>query len=266
MLAVLQQPPGNEPYTRAPRIAPYITNDVLLRVNNQLAELSRRDDECLCGWGVQASLGRVVAALTGAPPPSTMEDALHWGNGMQSRARAFAIRLTTKHAGANRSRAARARMVDDAEKLYICPFRGTPDRPSDDILAAGLQSQPQPVPPPTSTTPVPVQSARKRAHVVLLEPGQMVISSAEYEAWHAEQGTRQGTRHEADTMRMAAWEKDVKIRKLRAEIDAEAARADAAERDAAEAALGRVVAGYRSQGIHHCDCLDARNSFVQSLL
>ena len=32
VLAVLQQPPGNEPYTRAPRIAPYITNDVLLRV------------------------------------------------------------------------------------------------------------------------------------------------------------------------------------------------------------------------------------------
>ena len=135
VLSVVEQPPENEPRTRAPLIAPYITNDVLRRVNNMLAPLGA---ERMSGWGLQASLGRVVAALTGAPPPSTMEDALHWGNGMQNRVRDFANRLSTTHARANRSKVRTYWKTVDEEKLYICPFRGTPDRPSDAVLAAVL--------------------------------------------------------------------------------------------------------------------------------
>ena len=81
VLAVVQQAHGSEPRARAPLIAPFITLALLLRVNNMIAPLGA---ECTSGWGLQASLGRAVAALTGAPPPSTKEDAAHMGNCMQA--------------------------------------------------------------------------------------------------------------------------------------------------------------------------------------
>ena len=74
VLAAVQSAPGNEPQRRAPLLAPFMTNETLLRVNNILAPLG--PDE-MGGWRLQASLGRAVAALTGAPPPATMEDARH---------------------------------------------------------------------------------------------------------------------------------------------------------------------------------------------
>ena len=59
------QEPGDEPRgPRTPLLAPFITNDVLLRVNNILAPLDKAQRG---GWGLQAALGRAVAALTGAP-------------------------------------------------------------------------------------------------------------------------------------------------------------------------------------------------------
>ena len=49
--------------------------------------LSPLDDAERGGWGLQAALGRAVAALTGAPRAAYMEDARHEGNAMQARAR-----------------------------------------------------------------------------------------------------------------------------------------------------------------------------------
>ena len=94
VLAAVQSAPDNEPQRRAPLLAPFMTNETLLRVNNILAPLGVDERG---GWRLQASLGRAVAALTGAPPPATMEDAQHWGDAMQSRVSAFSRRLRTKH-------------------------------------------------------------------------------------------------------------------------------------------------------------------------
>ena len=235
ILAIVQQPPGNEPRTRAPLLAPYITNEMLRRTNNVLADLN---GERMSGWGLQASFGRVVAALTGAPPPSTMEDATHWGNAMQRAVSHFTNRLRTKHARANSSRVKTYWKKVDEEKLYICQYRGTPDRPSDAVLAAGLQSQPQPVPPSTSTKQVPVQSAPKRGAVHLVQIGsdQIVMSLQQEAALRAEASDRDASQHKADTMASHANENASKVRKLAEKMDVETARADAAEENVAEAA------------------------------
>ena len=212
-------------------LAPYITNEMLRRINNVLADL---DDERMSGWGLQASLGRVVAALTGAPPPSTMEDARHWGNAMQSAVSNFTNRLRTTHARANSSNVKTYWKTVDEEKLYICPYRGTPDRPSDAVLAAGLQSRPQPVPPPTSTKQVPVQSAPKR-RLVALEPDQIVMSLQQEAELRAEASARDAGYQKRDSMALKAIESESKAAKLQHDMDVETARADAAEQEAAEA-------------------------------
>ena len=65
------QEPGDEPRRpRTPLLAPFITHDVLLRVNNSLTPL---DDAERGGWRLQAALGRAVAALTGATRAACME-------------------------------------------------------------------------------------------------------------------------------------------------------------------------------------------------
>ena len=67
VMSIVQEPPGSEPDRRQPVFAPFITNEQLRRVHNLLATLDVDDD--MSGWGLQASLGWTVAALTGAPPP-----------------------------------------------------------------------------------------------------------------------------------------------------------------------------------------------------
>ena len=76
-MALVGQKPGDEPcHSRTPLLAPFITHDVLLRVNNSLTPLN---DAERGGWGLQAALGRAVAALTGATRAACMEDARHEG-------------------------------------------------------------------------------------------------------------------------------------------------------------------------------------------
>ena len=76
-MALVGQKPGDERcHSRTPLLAPFITHDVLLRVNNSLPPLNNAERG---GWGLQAALGRAVAALTGAPRAACMEDARHEG-------------------------------------------------------------------------------------------------------------------------------------------------------------------------------------------
>ena len=85
-MTVVGQEPGNERSgSRTPLLAPFITHDVLLRVNNSLPPLNNAERG---GWGLQAALGRAVAALTGAPRAACMEGTPGTrGNAMQARAR-----------------------------------------------------------------------------------------------------------------------------------------------------------------------------------
>jgi len=84
-MALVGQKPGDEPcHSRTPLLAPFITHDVLLRVNNSLTPLN---DAERGGWGLQAALGRAVAALTGATRRRAWRTPGTRGNAMQARAR-----------------------------------------------------------------------------------------------------------------------------------------------------------------------------------
>ena len=84
-MALVGQKPGDERcHSRTPLLAPFITHDVLLRVNNSLTPLN---DAERGGWGLQAALGRAVAALTGATRRRAWRTPVTRGNAMQARAR-----------------------------------------------------------------------------------------------------------------------------------------------------------------------------------
>jgi hypothetical protein len=84
-MALVGQKPGDERcHSRTPLLAPFITHDVLLRVNNSLPPLNNAERG---GWGLQAALGRAVAALTGAPRRRAWSTPGTRGNAMQARAR-----------------------------------------------------------------------------------------------------------------------------------------------------------------------------------
>ena len=85
-MALVGQKPGDEPcHSRTPLLAPSITHDVLLRVNNSLMPPNNAERG---GLGLQAALGRAVAALMGAPRAACMEETPGTrGNAMQARAR-----------------------------------------------------------------------------------------------------------------------------------------------------------------------------------
>ena len=88
VIAFMGQEPGDEPRRpRTPLLAPFITHDVLLRVNNSL--LRRRTTLSEGAGGCRPlPLGRAVAALTGAPRAACMEGTPGTrGNAMQARAR-----------------------------------------------------------------------------------------------------------------------------------------------------------------------------------
>lgn len=95
VMTLMGQERGDEPRGfRTPLLAPFITNDVLLRVNNILAPL---DNAQRGGWGLQAALGRSVAALTGAPRSARIEEARHQGNAMHSALARYTKRLKETH-------------------------------------------------------------------------------------------------------------------------------------------------------------------------
>ena len=84
-MALVGQKPGDERcHSRTPLLAPFITHDVLLRVNNSLPPLNNAERG---GWGLQAALGHAVAALTGAPRRRAWSTPGTRGNAMQARAR-----------------------------------------------------------------------------------------------------------------------------------------------------------------------------------
>ena len=84
-MALVGQKPGDERcHSRTPLLAPFITHDVLLRVNNSLTPLN---DAERGGWGLQAALGRAVAALTGATRRRAWRTPGSRGNAKQARAR-----------------------------------------------------------------------------------------------------------------------------------------------------------------------------------
>ena len=85
VIALMGQEPGDEPRRpRTPLLAPFITHDVLLRVNNSLMPPNNAERG---GLGLQAALGRAVSALTGAPRRRTWRTPGTRGNAMQARAR-----------------------------------------------------------------------------------------------------------------------------------------------------------------------------------
>ena len=85
VMALVGQEPGDEPRRpRTPLLAPFITHDVLLRVNNSLMPPNNAERG---GLGLQAALGRAVAALTGAPRRRAWRTPGTRGNAMQARAR-----------------------------------------------------------------------------------------------------------------------------------------------------------------------------------
>ena len=124
-----QEPGGERRGPRLPLLAPFITYELLLRVNNILSPL---DNAQRGGWGLQASLGRAVAALTGAPRSACMEEARHQGNAMQAAVVKYVKRLRETHTwNARRSKVGQAGLKKDQETVYVCKFGGTPARPSD---------------------------------------------------------------------------------------------------------------------------------------
>ena len=71
--------------------------------------------------------------------------------------------------------------------LYVdSRWGGTPPAPSDDVLRAGLppEAPSTPAPPPVNPAPVPVRAAPK-GHLVVLEPGQTVVSCRQQEQQRA---------------------------------------------------------------------------------
>ena len=86
VIALMGQEPGDEPRRpRTPLLSPFITHDVLLRVNNSLTPLNNAERG---GWGLQAALGRVQWQ-----PSRARRGRRAWrtpgttGNTMQARAR-----------------------------------------------------------------------------------------------------------------------------------------------------------------------------------
>jgi len=225
-----QEPGGERRGPRLPLLAPFITYELLLRVNNILSPL---DNAQRGGWGLQASLGRAVAALTGAPRSACMEEARHQGNAMQAAVVKYVKRLRETHTwNARRSKVGQAGLKKDQETVYLCKFGGTPARPSDDILCAPLSLR-LPPPSPPAVTPVPVQEQR-RGRLVLLEQGQTVASYAVFEQQRTEAGAREGTRR-GMALQLAG---QVDARKqLEASLEVEAAH-----RQKAEAAMRETAA------------------------
>ena len=85
-MALVGQKPGYAPcHPRTPLLAPFITCSVLLA--RQQHPLSPLNDAERGGWGLQAALGRAVAALTGAPRRRAWSTPGTRGNAMQARAR-----------------------------------------------------------------------------------------------------------------------------------------------------------------------------------
>lgn len=72
VLAAVQPPTDDEPATKPPLLAPFITNAVLLRVREILVPV-------VDAGTLIRQLGYAVAALTGAPRPTTDQEAHYVG-------------------------------------------------------------------------------------------------------------------------------------------------------------------------------------------
>jgi hypothetical protein len=150
VLAAVQPPADDEPAAKPPLLAPFITNAVLLRVREILVPAVEAGT-------LLRQLGYAIAALTGAPRPTTDEEAQYVGGKAAGRVQQHHARM--KKEGKNRSsKASAARVKDDQEKLYVDGTHGsTPPAPSLEVLLAGLAAPVSPAPPPVDPVPVPTQ-------------------------------------------------------------------------------------------------------------
>ena len=233
--AVLSQPLKEQLAIAPARIAPFMTNGMLVRVREAVVNITNTED--WSGWGLVASLGRVLAALTGAPMPADFATAQHIGNAAGSRVTHSTARVKNLRKRSKRSKAA---LKAEVEKLYVCNFRGTPDHPDEAVLRAAITPQSAPPPPPTSTTPVPVQPRPRLMNV----PDGFVVKREE--TWQQLQGQAASARAAATAAATAeskhAAEADGRAAAEAAQVKAEtkgeanAVRAEAAEkRQSAEA-------------------------------
>ena len=109
VLAAVQPPADDEPAAKPPLLAPFITNAVLLRVREILVPAVEAGT-------LLRQLGYAIAALTGAPRPTTDEEAQYVGGKAAGRVQQHHARM--KKEGKNRSsKASAARVKDDQEKL-----------------------------------------------------------------------------------------------------------------------------------------------------
>ena len=134
ILATVQQPLGVEPRVRPPPLAPFMTAGVLHRVREILVGLANDERG---GMGLQASLARAVAALTGAPPLAK-DDLNYAGQLMDNRVTRYVNATKKIWQRKPKSAVAHARQATDlkteAEKLYVCPHGGTPEEPTEEVL------------------------------------------------------------------------------------------------------------------------------------
>ena len=139
VLDAARRPATDEILGRPPLLAPFITCGLLCRVRNILRGLN---DEERAGWGQSASLAKVVAALTGAPPLTYKKAGLAGGY-LNTRCKRFddQIRKTLKTLGLRgKDRLAwqEERRKELNEVLYVCPHGSTPDLPCEAVLCADL--------------------------------------------------------------------------------------------------------------------------------
>ena len=139
VLAAVRQPPAEEPQVRPPLLGPFMTYDVLGRVQNILRTL---DDNARSGLGLQPALGKVVAALTGRPPLD-FETSRHAGNYITRDLHHWDARFK-KTRGVSPAWKREARQKEMKEQIWVCAWGCTPDHPEESVLCADLPQQLQP--------------------------------------------------------------------------------------------------------------------------
>ena len=149
----MQPPADDEPATKPPLLAPFISNAVLLRVREILVP-------AVAAGTLIRQLGYAVAALTGAPRPAGDEEAQYVGAKAANRVQQHHARMQRE--GKKRSSNAAAARKEEQEKLYVDETHGsTPPAPSVEVLRAGLVAPVSPAPPPVDPVAVPTQQKHR---------------------------------------------------------------------------------------------------------
>jgi len=231
VIAAVQPSAEGPSLTRLPLLAPFITNAVLFRVREILVPV-------VAVGALMRQMGYAVAALTGAPRPTSDEDAHAMGQKACTRVQQWYAR--NKREGKRRGKAATDRMKEDQEQLYVDEtYGGTPPAPSIEMLFAGLAAPVSPAPPPVDPVPVPTQKKQK---LFALSPGLEVISSDALAQLRADAADTSVRRHENETLVLQNVAMDMALASQQAEAAAETARADAERARAVKAEKAKDAA------------------------